>query len=253
MPKPQKPCSASNASAAKWKCSSLIMAEASASGSPRAKLHREPASASRTCANAFRFLAADWTSNPRRTPALSSSSGCQSNVRTMKANPSIVIADDHPIFREGLRKVIEHDHGGRVIAEAGDGETALRLIRERKPDIAVLDVVMPGLNGLKVARQVQREHLPVAVVFLTMFKEEDMFNEAMDAAAKGYVLKENAVSDIIGCLRSVASGQYFISPAISHLLVRRTERARGLASQTSGLSSLTPSERRILNLIARGK
>jgi DNA-binding NarL/FixJ family response regulator len=171
----------------------------------------------------------------------------------MKANPSIVIADDHPIFREGLRKVIEHDHGGRVIAEAGDGEMALRLIRERKPDIAVLDVVMPGLNGLKVARQIQREHLPVAVVFLTMFKEEDMFNEAMDAAAKGYVLKENAVSDIIGCLRSVASGQYFISPAISHLLVRRTERARGLASQTSGLSSLTPSERRILNLIARGK
>ena len=171
----------------------------------------------------------------------------------MKANPSIVIADDHPIFREGLRKVIEHDNGGRVIAEAGDGETALRLIRERKPDIAVLDVVMPGLNGLKVARQIQREHLTVAVVFLTMFKEEDMFNEAMDAAAKGYVLKENAVSDIIGCLRSVASGQYFISPAISHLLVRRTERSRGLASQTSGLSSLTPSERRILNLIARGK
>ena len=171
----------------------------------------------------------------------------------MKANPSIVIADDHPIFREGLRKVIEHDQGGRVIAEAGDGETALRLIRERKPDIAVLDVVMPGLNGLKVARQIQREHLPVAVVFLTMFKEEDMFNEAMDAAAKGYVLKENAVSDIIGCLRSVASGQYFISPAISHLLVRRTERARGLASQTPGLSSLTPSERRILNLIALGK
>jgi DNA-binding NarL/FixJ family response regulator len=171
----------------------------------------------------------------------------------MKANPSIVIADDHPIFREGLRKVIEHDRGGRVIAEAGDGETALRLIRERKPDIAVLDVVMPGLNGLKVARQIQREHLTVAVVFLTMFKEEDMFNEAMDAAAKGYVLKENAVSDIIGCLRSVASGQYFISPAISHLLVRRTERSRGLASQTSGLSSLTPSERRILNLIARGK
>ena len=80
-----------------------------------------------------------------------------------------------------------------------------------------------------------------------------MFNEAMDLGAKGYVLKENAVSDIIGCLHSVASGKHFISPAISHLLVRRTERARGLAEQTSGLSSLTPTERRILNLIARGK
>ena len=171
----------------------------------------------------------------------------------MKANPAIIIADDHPIFREGLRKVIERDRGGCVIAEAGDGETALRMIRECKPDIAVLDVVMPGLNGLNLARRIQREHLPVAVVFLTMFKEEDMFNEAMDIGAKGYVLKENAVSDIIDCLRSVASGQYFISPAISHLLVRRTERARGLAGQTSGLSSLTPTERRILNLVARGK
>jgi len=168
-------------------------------------------------------------------------------------NPAIIIADDHPIFREGLRKVIECDRGGRVVAEAGDGQTALRLIREHKPDVAVLDVVMPGLNGLNVARQIQREHLPVAIVFLTMFKEEDMFNEAMDLGAKGYVLKENAVSDIIGCLDSVASGNYFISPAISHLLVRRTERARGLAEQTLGLSSLTPTERRILNMIARGK
>jgi len=171
----------------------------------------------------------------------------------MKAYPAIVIADDHPIFREGLCKVIERDHGGRVVAEAGDGRAALRLIRERKPDIAVLDVVMPELNGLNVARQVQRERLAVAVVFLTMFKEEDMFNEAMDAGAKGYVLKENAVSDIIACLRSVVSGQYFISPAISDLLVRRTERVRGLAGQTPGLSSLTPSERRILNHIGRGK
>ena len=171
----------------------------------------------------------------------------------MKAYPAIVIADDHPIFREGLCKVIERDHGGRVVAEAGDGQAALRLIRERKPDIAVLDVVMPKLNGLNVARQVQRERLAVAVVFLTMFKEEDMFNEAMDAGAKGYVLKENAVSDIIACLHSVVSGQYFISPAISDLLVRRTERVRGLAGQTPGLSSLTPSERRILNHIGRGK
>jgi DNA-binding NarL/FixJ family response regulator len=171
----------------------------------------------------------------------------------MKAYPAIVIADDHPIFREGLCKVIERDHGGRVVAEAGDGQAALRLIRERKPDIAVLDVVMPELNGLNVARQVQRERLAVAVVFLTMFKEEDMFNEAMDAGAKGYVLKENAVSDIIACLRSVVSGQYFISPAISDLLVRRTERVRGLAGQTPGLSTLTPSERRILNYIGRGK
>ena len=171
----------------------------------------------------------------------------------MKAEPRILIADDHPIFREGLRKVIERERGGQIIAEAGDGEAALKLIRELKPDIAVLDVVMPQLNGLGVAREARRQKLKAALVFLTMFKEEDMFNEAMDLGAHGYVLKENAVSDIIHCLRAVAAGEYFISPAISHLLLRRTERARGLANTTPGLTNLTPSERRILQMIAAGR
>ncbi|MFO1499266.1 MAG: response regulator transcription factor [Verrucomicrobiota bacterium] len=168
-------------------------------------------------------------------------------------SPTILIADDHPIFREGLRKVIETERGGRIVAEAADGNTAVQLIRQHKPDIAVLDIVIPQLNGLGVARAVQRQGLPVSIVILTMFKEEDLFNEAMDLGAKGYVLKENTVSDIIACLQSVAAGQYFISPAISHLLLRRTDRARGFASQTPGLGQLTPSERRILGLIARGK
>jgi len=170
-----------------------------------------------------------------------------------KNEPTIVIADDHPVFCEGLRQIIEREKAGRIVAEAPDGGTALRLVLEHRPQIAVLDVVMPRKNGLGVAREIQRQRLNVSVVFLTMFKEDDMFNEAMDLGAKGYVLKENAVSDIIGCLRAVAEDQYFISPAISHLLVRRTQRAQGLAHQKSGLESLTPSERRILHLIARGR
>lgn len=168
-------------------------------------------------------------------------------------SPTILIADDHPIFREGLRKVIETKRGGRIVGEAADGTTAIQLIQQHKPDIAVLDIVIPQPNGLGVLRTIQRQRLPVAVVILTMFKEEDLFNEAMDLGAKGYVLKENTVSDIIACLQSVAAGQYFISPAISHLLLRRTERMRGFASQTPGLAQLTPSERRILGLVSRGK
>lgn len=170
----------------------------------------------------------------------------------MKDEPTIVVADDHPVFREGLRRVIERENAGRIIGEASDGATALRLVREHKPSIALLDIAMPEQNGLAVAREIRRLRLKVAVVFLTMYKEEDMFDEAMDLGAKGYVLKENAVSDIISCLRAVAQDQYFISPAISHLLIRRAQRAQGLAQQKSGLESLTPSERRILHLISRG-
>jgi DNA-binding NarL/FixJ family response regulator len=171
----------------------------------------------------------------------------------MATETNILIADDHPIFREGLRRVIEKQRGWKIVAEAGDGETALHLIKELRPDIALLDVVMPKLNGLGVAREVQRKKLPVAIVFLTMFKESDVFDEAMDLGIKGYMLKDNAVVEIVNCMRSVASGEYFISPAISHLLVKRTERARGLAQEQPRLQNLTPAERRILLLIADGK
>jgi DNA-binding NarL/FixJ family response regulator len=170
----------------------------------------------------------------------------------MSPRPTIVIADDHPVLREGLRRIIEREDAGEILAEASDGAGALRLVREHQPRIALLDVVMPGNNGLAVAREIQRLRLPIAVVFLTMFKEEDMFNEAMDLGAKGYVLKENAVNDIVECLRAVAEERYFISPAISHLLVERTKRAHALVQQNTGLGALTPSERRILHLIARG-
>jgi DNA-binding NarL/FixJ family response regulator len=169
----------------------------------------------------------------------------------MNNKPTIVIADDHPVFREGLRRVIERENAGCIVGEASDGGAAVRLVSQHKPDIALLDIAMPGDNGLVTARAIRRLRLDVALVFLTMFKEEDMFDEAMDLGAKGYVLKENAVNDLIGCLRAVAQGQYFISPAISHLLIRRTQRALGLGQQKAGLESLTPSERRILHLIAR--
>ena len=163
------------------------------------------------------------------------------------------MADDHPIFREGLRRVIEQHPEWQLVGEAGDGQGALELIRHHEPAIAVLDIVMPKLSGLSIAREVQCARLPTAVVILTMFKEEDMFNEAMDAGAMGYVLKENAVDDILDCLQSVSQGQPFISPAISHLLLRRAARARGLAERRPGIHDLTPSERRILQMIAQGK
>src|SRR6516225_5868714 len=121
----------------------------------------------------------------------------------MKNSITVLIADDHPIFRKGLREVLSEDPALRLVAEVGDGVTALREIRELKPQAAVLDLDMPEMNGLEVARKVQALKLPVALVILTMYKEERVFNEALEAGVLGYVLKENAANDLLGCLRAV--------------------------------------------------
>jgi len=171
----------------------------------------------------------------------------------MKPQVTIVIADDHPIFREGLKNVIERDKSLTVVGEADDGEHALKLIEETSPDVAVLDLDMPGLNGLAVVRAMAEKKIPTATVFLTMHKEEDLFNEAMNVGAQGYVLKDSAVTDIVGAIKSTSAGQSFISPTLSSLLLKRTRRAEALAKDKSGLDQLTPTERRILQMIAFNK
>jgi DNA-binding NarL/FixJ family response regulator len=125
------------------------------------------------------------------------------------------------VFRKGLRDIIEADGRFRILHEAGDGREALEFLRQSSPVIAVLDVDMPELNGIEVARCVCKEQLPVDVIFLTMYKEETMFNRAMDLGIRGYVLKENAVTDILACLRAVADGHVYVSPLLSEYLVRR--------------------------------
>lgn len=165
----------------------------------------------------------------------------------------IVIADDHPIVRRGLRQAIESDEKLKVVAEADDGEAALRQIQELRPDVAVLDVEMPKLDGFGVARAVIGQRLAVEIIFLTMHKDEDIFNAAMDAGVKGYVLKDSAVSDIGGSIRAVSAGQSYISPQLSTYLLQRGRRAASLVRQRPALSQLTPTERRILKLIAENK
>ena len=165
----------------------------------------------------------------------------------------IVIADDHPIFRKGLRGTIETDPELKIVAEAEDGEQALELIQTHKPEIAILDLEMPHKDGFEVIQEIQEKRLPVLVIFLTMYKDERFFNTAMNRGAKGYVLKESAVNDIITAIKSVASGQHFISPLLSTYLLNRQQRAASLAVQKPGLSSLTPAEREVLRLIAANK
>ncbi len=141
----------------------------------------------------------------------------------------------------------------KVVAESGDGESALKLIEEHRPEIAILDVTMPRIDGFELAQIVRRKKLPVGIIFLTIHDEEDMVNEALDLGAKGYVLKESAVTDIVACVQAVRSGQHYLSPSITSYLVNRTRRTSALAEKQPSLEELTPTERRVLRLIAEYK
>jgi DNA-binding NarL/FixJ family response regulator len=168
----------------------------------------------------------------------------------MKKIVTLLIADDHPIFRRGLRQVVEEDASVKVVGEADEGRAALQAIQKLKPTVAVLDQEMPQLSGLQVARAVRQQKLETALVMLTMFKEERLFNEAVDAGFLGYVLKDNAAQDLLNCIHSVAIGNAFVTPSLTNLLLQRKGRVDALAVQTPGLEQLTPAERRIIKLIA---
>ncbi|MDX6385580.1 MAG: hypothetical protein QOK48_3153 [Blastocatellia bacterium] len=171
----------------------------------------------------------------------------------MQKEITIVMADDHPIFRQGLRQIIEMEQGLKVLGEASDGRAAFSLIQKLRPDVAVLDINMPEMKGFDVAREVQQQELPVGIIFLTMYDDERMFNEALNAGAKGYLLKDSAISEIVASIRTVALGQHYISPAISNFLVNRGARSAALQEQTPSLRNLTPMELRILKLIANNE
>jgi DNA-binding NarL/FixJ family response regulator len=165
----------------------------------------------------------------------------------------ILIADDHPIVRKGLREVIEEEADLKVIAEAGDGETAFALIRQWKPDIAILDLDMPKLDGFAVATEVKKLDLPPRIIFLTFHAEVDLLYRAMDLGGVGYIAKESALLDIVHGVRSVVVGSSFVSPSMTAALFDRRARTVTLQQKRPALGELTPAEARILRMIATGK
>lgn len=171
----------------------------------------------------------------------------------MKAETKIIIVDDHPIFRRGLKEVIEADPQFAVAAEAGDGETALERIQSLKPDVVVLDLHLPKIEGMELLRAIRALADPPAVIVLTMHGEESLFNATLDSGAQGYILKDNAISDVLVGLKAVAAGGVFISPSVAPFLVRRHRRTSALKAEKRGLAMLTPTERRILHLVAENK
>ena len=165
----------------------------------------------------------------------------------------IVVADDHPIVRQGLRQAMEAVRGLKVVAEATDGLMALDQIKSLKPRVAVLDIDMPELDGFGVVRALRSERIDVEVVFLTIHRDEDFLNEAINLGAKGYVLKDSALTDIVNCVKLVASGQHYVSPALTDLLLNRQRRTASLSQRKPELKDLSPAERRVLKLLAEYK
>jgi DNA-binding NarL/FixJ family response regulator len=162
----------------------------------------------------------------------------------------ILIVDDHPVFRRGLRDIIEEHRCFDVVGEAADGRAGLLLVDQTSPDIVVLDVDMPHLSGLDMARALRDHPDPPHVVFLTMYHDEDLLNAALDHGVKGYVLKENAGDEVVAALRVVAEGATYFSPALESMHNRREDRIKSLLLGKPSLGALTPSERRVLRLIA---
>ena len=171
----------------------------------------------------------------------------------MQRKVTLLIVDDHPVFRRGLRQIIEEHPMFEIVGEASDGQTGLRLAAELKPEIAVLDIDMPRLSGIEMARTLQKMKPSTKVVFLTIYKEEDMFNAAMDLGVRGYVLKENAVDDILEALEKVARGETFVSQSMSEIGDRRSGRVQALLLSKPQIEDLTSAERRILKLIAEDR
>jgi DNA-binding NarL/FixJ family response regulator len=166
---------------------------------------------------------------------------------------TVLIADDHPIFRRGLCDIIAGDASLRLVGEATDGEQGWRLIQELQPTVAVLDIHMPKRSGIDLGRLVSQQRLPVELIILTMDAEEGLLHEALTLGVKGYLLKENAIAELLQAIHRVAGGDCYICPALSGALVRRNDGREALQRQKLGLATLTPTERQILKLIAEDR
>jgi len=169
---------------------------------------------------------------------------------TNTAPITIVLADDHPMFRKGLRDTIDRNTPYSVVGEASDGEEAFRIIGQQIPTIAILDVEMPKMNGLDVALRINEENLAISVIILSMYEEYGLFNKAIDAGVKGYILKESAVHDILSGISKVAAGEYYFSPSLAGYLMKRTAATERNLPSATGTDALTSTEKQVLHFIA---
>ena len=165
----------------------------------------------------------------------------------------ILLADDHTVVRKGLRLLLESQPGLTVIADASDGRETVALAEQHQPDVVVMDVAMPILNGIEAARQISGKHPHIAIVFLSMHSDEGYVLKALKAGARAYLLKDSAEYDLIAAIKAVNEGKAFFSPAISKMLVEDYMRQMQERRVEDSYELLTTREREVLQLLAEGR
>jgi DNA-binding NarL/FixJ family response regulator len=159
---------------------------------------------------------------------------------------TIILADDHPMFREGIRKIIERIAGALITGEVNDGLELLELLKKSSPNLVILDISMPNLRGLEAIKEIKKAYPQVKVLVLTMHKKKEFLRQALRDGADGFLLKEDAGSELIRAMQTVRNGGKYLSPLLSSVLT-------SLAVEEEKTEVLTMREREVLKLLAEGK
>jgi NarL family two-component system response regulator LiaR len=163
----------------------------------------------------------------------------------------VLLADDHALVRQGTRELLEREGDIAVVAEAGDGEEAVRLACSHRPDVVIMDVAMPTLNGIEATRQIKAQYPTVAVLVLSAYDDDQYVFALLEAGAAGYVLKDVHASELIKAVRAVHGGESILHPAIARKVLDRFAKGGGEARQRAA-DELTPRELEVLKLAAKG-
>ncbi len=165
----------------------------------------------------------------------------------------VLLADDHKLIRAGLRLVVDQQPDLSVVGEADDGRQAVELAKSLKPDVVVMDIGMPNLNGIEAARQIRAIRPDAAVVMLSMHSDEGYVLRALGAGARAYLLKDSATTDLVQAIHAVVEGKSFFSPAVSKVLLQDYMRKSRRSGAEDSYDLLSPREREVLQLVAEGK
>jgi two-component system response regulator NreC len=170
----------------------------------------------------------------------------------MTSKIRILIADDHTLLRNGICALLEDEQDMTIVGEASDGREAVRLAGQLKPNVVLMDIAMPLLNGLEATRQIKREHPEINVLVLTMYDHEEYFRQMLEVGASGYIIKRAAATELVSAIRAVYNGEAILSPAITRLLLE-DYLSHDIRSEQGDPNALSSREREVLQLIAEGK